>query len=234
GLDLGDQVELSSEHGTARFRVVGETLFPEGDFEHDSGVALTLNGAERVLGDVHDNAQLHGVGFTWAEEVDPDAADRSLVDAGFQVFSGTSPGVTPPDVVNLGEVRTLPVLLALVVLVLGLLTLLHAVSLNTRLRASEAGTLRALGVTRRVVVAVVEAHGVVLAGVAMAIGTPLGLAAGRKVWSQIAGRANVIDHPVAPLADIGCVAIAIVIGSTVLAAPLALRAVRQRAVLRAE
>lgn len=235
GLAVGDDVELSTERGTARFRIVGSTLFPEGDFAHDSGVAITVSGADRFLGGVDAGTEVHQVAFGWADGVDEAAADRSLVDQGFQPFT-SGEGLQPAVVSNLDEVRDLPLLLAALVVALGLVTLLHAVALTTRAREREAGTLRALGLTPRAIAAMVETQGIVVALIAVVIGIPLGLAAGRQVWSPIAGRANVVDRAVLPWGGTAWVAVAVLVGAGVLALPLAIRSLRQRpaGALRAE
>lgn len=235
GRSIGDDVELSSEQGTARFRIVGTTLFPEGDFSHDSGLALTADGAERFLGDVEVDTALHQVVFSWADGVDAAAADRSLEDEGFPPLTGAE-GLRPAVVSNLAEVRDLPRVLAALVIALGLVTLLHAVSLTTRAREQEAGTLRALGVSPRSVSLVVEIQGLVLALVAVGAGIPLGLALGRQIWSPIAQRAHVVDRPIPSWGGTVWLVAAVLIGASVVALPLALRSLRHRpaAALRAE
>lgn len=233
-LSVGDEIELGYEETTARFRIVGTTLFPEGDFEHDSGLAMTVGGAERLLGGIEATA-IHQVAFEWADGVDPEVADRELTDQGMQVFT-TDEGLQPPAVSNLAEVGDLPLLLAALVLVLGLATLLHAVLLTTRLRDREAGTLRALGVTPKAVATVVETQAAVLGLLAAAAGLPLGFALGRQVWSPIAERAHVVDVAVTPWAGSVWVSAAVLACAVVLTMPIAVRAHRQRPAeaLRAE
>jgi predicted lysophospholipase L1 biosynthesis ABC-type transport system permease subunit len=234
-LAVGDVVELSSDHGSARFRIVGTTLFPEGDFRHDAGVAMTVGGADRFLGSVEDATSIHQVAFGWAQGVDEAAADRSLEDQGLQPFT-TGDGLQPAVVSNLREVRDLPRLLVALVIALGLATLLHAVLVTTRRRDGEAGTLRALGVTPRTIAALVVTQATVIGVIAVAIGIPLGLGLGRQVWSPIAGRANVVPLAVAPWPGSAVVALAVLLGAAGLAVPIAFRALRQRPAdaLRAE
>lgn len=232
-LAVGDAVRLTSESGRARFQIVGEVLFPEGDFAHDSGVALTLAGAH-FLGGL-DGTAIHQVAFSWGASVDAKAADRGLADAGFKPFS-TFAGLKPAVVTNLGQVRSLPALLAALVMALGLITVVHGVAQTTRLRRREAGTLRALGVTPRVVGATVVAQGATVALVAVLGGIPLGLAAGRQVWTLIATRAYVVDHPVPAWIGMGWLALAATVGTLVLAVLPAIRSSRERpaSALRAE
>jgi ABC-type lipoprotein release transport system permease subunit len=231
---VGDDIELSADQGTARFRIVGTTLFPEGDFSHDSGVAITAGGADRFLGGV-ESTSIHQVAFTWADGVDATAADRSLADQGLQVFT-TGEGLAPGVVSNLDEVRDLPLLLAALVLALGLVTLLHAVVVTTRLRERESGTLRALGVVPRSIGTLVAMQAMVLGLIALVIGIPLGFALGRQVWSPIASRAHVVEVAVPPWGGTAWVVVAVLLGASILALPVALRSFRHRPAdaLRAE
>ena len=225
-LAVGDEVELSTEAGSDRFRIVGEVLFPEGDFQHDSGVVVTPGGADFV-GGVEDGAELHQVVLRWGPDVDVAAADQSLTDHGYQIFA-TGEGLVPPVVANLEEVAALPGLLAVLVLAFSLVTALHAVALSTRLRTHEAGTLRALGMTRRAVGSMVEVHGAAVSLIALGVGIPLGIAVGRQVWSQIASRAHVLDHPVPAWAGMSWMALGLLVGMAVLVVPSAVRLLHQR------
>lgn len=243
GVQVGDEVELSSATGSARFRIVGAALFPEGDFAHDSGVAMTLDGA-RFLGsagrgdaflDGADGETLHQVVLRWAPGVDAAAADRSLEEAGLQPAT-TDDGLMPAVVSNLGEVRSLPGVLAGLVLLLALASTVHAVSLTARQRHAEAGTQRALGMTPRSVASVVQVHGLTTAVVALGAGLPLGTAAGRVVWTAIAERAHVVDRPTVRWSELGLAGGAMLIAVALLALPSAVGALRERpaAALRAE
>ena len=86
--------------------------------------------------------------------------------------------------------RSLAGLVAGLVLALGLVTALYAVTATRRLRRNEAGTLRALGLTPRALATTIEVQGlaIVLAGVV--IGLPVGIVVGRRVWSLVAGCAR--------------------------------------------
>ena len=233
GRTVGDEVELSGETGSATFRIVGVALFPEGDFAHDSGVVLTADGAQFLGGP--EAAALHQLAYSWEPGVDAAAADQSLEDAGLRPFT-TEEGLAPAVVTNLGEVRSLPGVLAGLVLLLALASTMHAVSLTAKQRRAEAGTLRALGMTPRSVASVVAVHGLAMAVVALGAGLPLGVAAGRVVWTAIAERANVVDQPVVRWSELGLAGAAMLATVVLLALPAALGTLRQRpaAALRAE
>jgi hypothetical protein len=199
GKDVGDDIELRVGDTTNEFRIVGAILFPEGDFSHDEGAAVTMAGGDRLFGDAHDGTAIHQIGFAWDERVDPDAADAELAEAGFTVRLDEE-GLLPATVTNLGQVEHLPRYLALFVALLSLTTLLHATWINVRLRARELATLRALGATRPWTAAVVASHAVVIVGLGLVLGVPLGVAIGRQVWRPIAESAHVVVLAVLPWA----------------------------------
>lgn len=232
-LAVGDEIELRAPERSARFEIVGAVLFPEGDFSHDSGVAMTAEGAA-FLGGV-DATAIHQIAFSWGSGIDEAAADQELSAAGFNVLT-TPEGLVPASVSNLGEVRGLAPLVAGLVLVLGLVTALYAVTITGRLGRREAGTLQALGLTPGATAAVAEVQGVAVAVVGVVIGLPLGIAAGRQLWSLIADRAYVVDHPVVGWGSLAWVTGVTLVGIAVLAIPLAIKEARQRpaAVLRTE
>lgn len=220
GVEVGGLVELSGPEGASTFRIVGSVLFPEGDFEHDDGVALTADGAGRLVGDARAAGDIHQVAFEWAAGVDELAADGELGAAGLQVLVSDQ-ALTPPVVTNLGRVQALPRWLAGFIGLLSLVTLAHAVAVTLRLRRGELSTLRALGLTRRGAAAVVDVHAVTLAVVAMAAGIPLGLAAGAQVWAVLADRAHVVDLAVLPWAGIALFVGVLAAGTLALSAPSA-------------
>ena len=122
GVRVGEEIRLSAVAGAAHYRVVGVVLFPEGDFTHDEGAALTVAAAELVLGDAYTEERfIHQAMFDWADGVDVVAADRELEEAGL-ILVPSATGLRPPTVKNLGEVEHLPRPLALL---LGLLAVGH-------------------------------------------------------------------------------------------------------------
>jgi predicted lysophospholipase L1 biosynthesis ABC-type transport system permease subunit len=210
-------------------------LFPEGDFDHDAGVALTTVGGDRLLGDVHHSAALHQVVFDWADGVDARMADRELDRAGFQVLTNEG-ALKPASVTNLGEVEALPRFLAMFLAVLGLATLGHALFTSLRRRSQELGTLRALGMMPAEGSAIVAVQALTIAAVAIAVGVPLGLLLGARVWTSIATDAHVVVRSVVPATQIAVVVAAALVAVGAVAALPAWRALRSRAsdILRAE
>lgn len=218
---VGDDLELGSDEGTARFRIVGVVLFPEGDFQHDWGSTITVGGAERFLGGVG-GTEVHQTLFNWAPGVDATVADQSLEERGLPVFT-TADALQPAVVSNLGQVGDLPLVLGALVIALGLVTLLHALIVTTRRRDQEARTLRALGLGPRAIKSLAMTHGTVVALIALVVGIPFGLALGRLVWAPIAERSHVIDVAVSPWTSMAWMALTVALGAVFVAVPVALR-----------
>ena len=229
GLDLSDEIELQSSSGdTASYRIVGVVLFPEGDFQHDSGVAMTV-GAFEFLGGI-DATAVHGIAFQWAQSVDAAAADAELIAQGLNARI-TSQGLVPPVVSNLGEVRGLAPLVAGLIFALGVATVLYTVAMTGRLRRRESSTMRALGATPVTLAATAEVHALALGLAGLIVGVPLGIVSGKLIWSQIADRAYVVDHALVEVSELWWLLAVSTIGLVVLAIPLAWNEVRRRSFL---
>jgi ABC-type antimicrobial peptide transport system permease subunit len=209
-------------------------VFPEGDFSHDEGVALTVHGADRVVGDVRSGG-VHQVLFDWRDGLDASRADREMSDAGLTVLTNDD-ALEPATVTNLGEVVALPRFLAFFVGLLGLATFAHAVSVTIRRRSSELATMRAIGITRRGTAGLLGSQAIVLGAVMLLAGVPLGLAVGRAVWRPIAEGAHVVVLAVWPWGAVGLIVGAVVLTGGMLAAFAAWKAARlgPAALLRTE
>jgi putative ABC transport system permease protein len=231
---IGETVTLTGPKGQARYSLVGTTLFPEGDFSHDEGIALTVDGADRVMGDVRESG-VHQVLFDWGSGVDIAAAESDLAVAGLQVLT-TEQGLAPAAVTNLDQVRSLPIALAVFVGLLALGTLTQAIATFTKMQHRDFATMRALGARPRAISALVVIHGVLIAVVALVIGTAAGAIVGAQVWRPIADSANVVVDTISPWRWIGAMGGIALIAAVLLVTPFALRAMwRQPApYLRAE
>ncbi|MEP6662000.1 MAG: ABC transporter permease [Acidimicrobiales bacterium] len=235
GKEVGDVVTLRGGDRTASYRIVGSMLFPEGDFTYDDGVAFTAIGAERLFVSAHDAGQLHQVAFEWADGVDADAADKQLAAHGALVLTNDM-GLKPAPVKNLGEVKTIPRYVAIFFGLLCLIVLGQLLASNMRRRSRELGTLRALGMTASASSLIIAAHALTIAGIAVAVGLPLGLVAGNQIWTPIANSAHVVVRTVAPWSSIAVLLLVAVAGTALLTAMPAWRASRLRPAetLRAE
>jgi putative ABC transport system permease protein len=191
GVEVGDQITLAGPRGSGQFRIVGASLFPEGDFKHDEGIALTVDAVRPLVGDPHETFPIHQIAFQWTQSTDPQAADEELAARGFTVMNADD-ALMPASVTNLGQVAALPRYVAILVGLLALVSLANAIEVTTRQRTREWATLKALGITARSTAGIVLWYGSTIAAVSLAVGIPLGLITGRQVWLPIAERAHVV------------------------------------------
>jgi hypothetical protein len=120
------------------------------------------------------------------------------------------------DVRNLQRVGGLPALLAGLVAVLALVMMTHTLVTLVRRRRRDLAVLKTLGFVRGQVAATIAWQATTFAVVALTIGLPLGIAAGRWAWELTAAALGVDSGPVVP----GSAILAVAAG-TLLAANLA-------------
>ena len=106
----------------------------------------------------------------------------------------------PGDIRNYAGVRDTPLVLGLVLAGLAVATLTQVLLTGVWRRRSDLAMLKALGMTRHQVQAVVAWQAGALAAAALALGVPLGVVAGRWSWAVFAGSVGVAgDASVPPL-----------------------------------
>ncbi len=225
GVEVGDETELAADGRTASYRIVGEMLFPTGDFEHDRGIAMTVGAAARLVGDVRDVDGVHQIVFQWAPAVDAGAADQELANLGIAIFTNGS-AVLPGSVINLGDVAGLPRWMALFLATLALAALAHALATTRRSAGRELAVLRALGLRRRDALVTIHVQAVSIIVLGLVVGCPVGLVLGRLVWAPIATQANVIVDTIWPGGQIAIAAGAMIVTASVTALLPAWRAAR--------
>jgi putative ABC transport system permease protein len=122
------------------------------------------------------------------------------------------------DAVNLNSVSDLPFALAGLIAVLGVATVGNTLVASVRRRRRDLATLKTLGFVRRQVYATVCWQATSAAAVALIVGLPLGLAAGRWAWSAVAAGIDSVSPPVVPSLVVAAVVPATVLLCNVLAA----------------
>ena len=105
----------------------------------------------------------------------------------------------PDDIRNYSRVRDTPLILGGVLALLAVGTLAHVLATAVRRRRRDLALLKTLGLVRRQVLSVVEWQALILAGVALLIGVPLGLLAGRWAWMLFASSAGLAPAASIPL-----------------------------------
>lgn len=180
GARIGDTITVGP--ASRRVKVVGITLLaqtPHTSF--DEGAWLTPEALEAVAGTdpgLRENVLFVRVG----DGASLTAVQGELTGLGFYAERP----IVPPDVANLGNVRNLPLFLAAFLIVLAVGAIAHALLTGARSRSNDLAVLRALGLTPRQAAACVIWQAAVIGVVALAIGVPLGVVLGRRVWRVLA------------------------------------------------
>jgi hypothetical protein len=214
GKHLGDAVEVQATGGRRSMRIVGEALLSPVAFGSDtrptmgSGAVLTVAGLRALEPDAVTNMLL----VTYAPDANEGQAFRSLQrDFGHRVLRPL-----PVDTVaNLQRVSGLPLALAALLTVLGAATLGHTLVVSTNRRRRDLAVLKTLGFVRRQVWSTLACQATTMAAVALLVGLPLGVAAGRWAWILVA---DGLESPAAPVIPVLMLLLAVL--ATVLVANL--------------
>jgi hypothetical protein len=241
---IGDQIFIGPIGDARPFTVVGTTVLPSiGSNSADSlvlggGALLTMDGLVNALRVDSDTS-----GSAVVVDLAPgaDAADFVTVvnDAVAAVdlpgpVHAVGPGlldqaespIEPSEVIAYRKVRTTPIVLAIVLSVLAAATVSHALALSVRRRRRAFGILRALGFTGSQVRATVAWHATIVAVIAVLVGVPLGVIAGRAAWSLVADQLGVVNTTVVPWMVVVLTAPVAVLAANAVAALPAHRAAR--------
>jgi hypothetical protein len=227
----------------ASFRVIGRASLNAGTGGLGNGAVMTTSAfvsAQCPAGPKQSSCQRsvrQGLGTMVLVRAVPGAAGS----AALARHTGKYPKLTylpaePNVLVNFGESVNFPLLFAVALSVFGAATLLHLLLVSVARRRVEAGLLKALGFVRRQVAAAVcwQATTVALAGIA--VGAPVGIAAGRVLWRVFATNFGVVPVAVVEPVLIAALAAGVLAAANLLAAVPALLAARSHParLLRAE
>jgi ABC-type antimicrobial peptide transport system permease subunit len=129
---------------------------------------------------------------------------------------------------KLDTIDTAPVALTVMTIALAAIVLGHVFLSSMRARRRDVAVLRVLGFSRGQTIRAVGWQACVYAFVALAIGIPLGLLAGRFAWNVYARDLGVVPEAAMPWIDLGLTVILALALTALAAAPAAWRAVRTR------
>jgi hypothetical protein len=101
----------------------------------------------------------------------------------------------PIELGVLKRVRSVPLILAGLLALFAAVTLTHALLTSVRMRARDLAVLKTIGFVRRQIRATVAWQTSSLAISALILGIPLGIIAGRALWSFFASGLGVLSHP---------------------------------------
>ncbi|MDQ1494188.1 MAG: putative transport system permease protein, partial [Actinomycetota bacterium] len=200
-------------------RVVGIALFPEDDDGNfTDALGFSGEGFARHVGD--DSAPRWAVRIA---EGHTQATVASHLSSQFPgQFSQYSYPTRPGDVENLNGLRSFAPLLAGFTALLGVAALANVLVTTLRRRRVELAVLRSIGLTPRQTGRCVMWQSFTVALSALVVGAPIGVLAGARVWSAVAGGIGVATNASHPstllLVPIGAVVLA-----TIVTAPIASR-----------
>ena len=214
---IGSTVSLTAGGSPARLRVVGQVVLPvtagAGNGGLGDGVALSLPGLEALtcppgtpasactivaqailVGFAHTAAGAAGVNQALTASNDPSS-----------LFTLVLP-YSPETLVNFGQAINFPLLVASIVVLFGAASLAHVLVVGLARRRQEVGTLKSIGFVRRQVAAMVGWQAATVMAVALVIGIPFGIVAGRAVWDAFTAYFGVETYSVVPWAEVALIA----------------------------
>ena len=180
-------------------RVVGTVILPPESDAARLGVGVVMTGAglqSLIPPEVRAPPQSEAI-FRLGPGV-----DRARVITELHRIGGPELGIytpqAPSDLVNFGHVQNLPLILAGLLAALAIATLAHTLVSSVQRRARDLAILRTLGFLPRQVRRAVAWQSTTFVFIALAIGLPIGIAAGRWLWDALATELGTRPEPVIP------------------------------------
>jgi hypothetical protein len=219
----GDDLRLDGATGTATFRVTGLVVMPSiggNDGVGEDGL-VTIGGLQQL-----DEAAVGiGLGINLRPGAPSDTIQRILREFDLENAGGTE---LPEPVRNLERVRVVPYLLAVLLAVLGVLTVAHTMFTSTRRRRRDVAILGALGADGPFVARVVHWQASAFMLAPILVGAPMGLIGGRQVFRWLADGIGVVNDASFPIVLIVGTVVSLVVLAN-LAAALPARQARRHA-----
>jgi ABC-type lipoprotein release transport system permease subunit len=253
GKRVGDVVQVGIGPATRPLTIVGTATLPSLGLQLTDHVSLgrgavipesTLLAVERLAATKEKRPQsITSLPSTLALDLKPGVAAGPIVRHIVAADPGGQPGgtyqvrrVLGAAIVNAGQMGEQPLTLAIVLAAAVVLSLAATVVAGARRRRRELGIVKALGLTRRQVRAVIAWQTSTILVIAVVLGLPLGIAVGRWAWTAFATSIGVVPVAVVPLVGLVLGLLALVIAGNALTALPAVRASHAptAAVLRGE
>jgi hypothetical protein len=179
---VGDTITLTGTGAESELTVTGLAFIPTGPHNSYADGGWVLPAAYETL---FDDFRFHFALVSTVPGADVDAvAARIGASTGIELFPG--PIIPPIERAELGQLRTVPLLLAAFLAVLGIGAIAHTLTSTARRRRHDFAMLRALGMRPRDTAIVILVQAGVIALVSLAIGIPAGVVIGRGVWRSVA------------------------------------------------
>ena len=175
---IGEPIRLRRAGRSVQLAVVGRGVLPETDFlTLGEGAAMRFGTLKRLVPGAFRSRLLLRIA--------PGADHEAVLERLERTYFMARPGL-PRQVIDLAGVRRLPFALAVLVALAAAGTLVRTLLLSIDSRRGELAILKTLGFTRRQVGASVAWQATTIAVVAVAVGLPIGVAAGRWAWNLVA------------------------------------------------
>jgi hypothetical protein len=183
GADLGSTVRVSARGIDVPVRVVGIGIGPTLQNERlGRQVLLRKTQFDSIARDTASSDAL----VRLAPGVDVERFTEQLAGA-----VELAPRTAPAEVRNLEQLGLLPLALAAFLAGVALLALVHGLVSTLRRQARDIAVLRTLGLTPRQARGSVIVAALVVVGIGVLVGVPLGLALGRMIWAAVASVTSV-------------------------------------------
>jgi ABC-type antimicrobial peptide transport system permease subunit len=203
---VGDSVNVQSSGRTRAMKIVGRAVFPffgRGSFTPTGlgeGAATTASlfppfafpGAPRPSYNFYLVRFSPGADVRRAES----QLREQLFSACPRIRCAFRIAQPPTDITNYARIRATPLLLAGLLAALGVAMIAHTLVTSVRRRRRDLAVLKTLGFVRGQVSAAVAWQATTFAAVGLLIGIPLGIAAGRWVWTLFADQLGVPPEPI--------------------------------------
>jgi len=188
GVAVGDTITLTGTAGVNELTVTGLAFIPTGPHNGYAEGGWILPEAYDHLFD--GEFRFHFALISTAPGVDPQqVADRLQASDGVEL--SPAPIIPPVERDELVQLRTVPLLLAGFLAILGVGAIAHTLTSTARRRRHDFAMLRALGMRPRDTSLVIIVQAAVIALVSLSLGIPTGIVLGRLVWRTVA-----LDTPV--------------------------------------
>jgi ABC-type lipoprotein release transport system permease subunit len=227
----------------ARFHVIGRASLNAGTGGLGNGAVMTTSafiGAQCPPGPGQpacQRAARHGMATVVLVRAAPGPAGNAALARHIRKYpSLTYRPAEPAVLVNFGESVNFPLLFGVALSLFGAATMVHLLLVSVAKRRRETGLLKALGFVRRQVAAAVNWQATTVALVGIAVGAPIGIAAGKVLWRVFATNFGVVPVPVVQPLLLAALVTGVLATANVLAAVPALLAARSHPgqLLRAE
>ena len=228
GATVGGSVAARVGARSERVRIVGRAVMPESvcTCPRPRG-AMTFEAFKRL--------SPHARPYVFEARVAPGLDRTATIPLLKRAYVHPAPG-PPKTIADFGGIRSLPVIVSALLAAIAAATLAHTLVTAIRRRRRQLAVLKTLGFDRRQLLGTVAWQATTFAAIGLALGLPLGVAAGRWAWYLFAEQIDVVPEPVTPIRLVLLIVPAAVLLANVVAALPAWSAAQTRAaaVLRAE